>query len=141
MSPTSRESNVRLPALWIAEEGSFGVTDEPLTRCSYFAYRRGFWQGLRFLDADGRSWIVQEAVVTRRPRLLDRLLNRSIGVSLRLSGPLQLPLPDVIELLCSCLERDPDEVYDQFSSRDELKALFRSARTVPELLHHARTLA
>ncbi len=131
---------MKLPALWIAAEGSFAVTDEPLTSCSWAAYRHGFFAGLRFLDAAGDFWVVSEAVPDRPPSHLDRLLNRKLKVQLRLSGPEQRPLGEVAELLCACVDRDPGDLYSQFVEPDELKALFRSARSVAELLHHARTL-
>ena len=131
---------MRLPALWIAVEGSFGVSDEPLTQCSCVAYRNGFFQGLRFLDAGGDSWVVSEAIFERQPGILDRLLNRKLKVELRLSGPEHRPLSDIAEMLCTCVDRDPGDVYTQFVNQEELKGLFRSAKSVQELLHLTRTL-
>ena len=131
---------MRLPALWVAREGSFEVAEEPVTACSWVAYRNGFFRGLRFLDSAGDSWQVKEAVPKRAPRLLDKLLNRQIEMDVQLSGPERRPISDVAEELCACVDRDPGDVYCQFVGHDELKRLFRSASSVDELLEHARRL-
>jgi hypothetical protein len=126
--------------LWISVEGSFAVTDEPLTSCPYVAYRNGFFRGLRFLDAAGDSWVVSEVIFERPPNIFDRLPNRKLRVELRLPGPEKRPLSEIAELLCACVDWDPGDIYTQFVDPEELKSLFRSARSVHELLHHARTL-
>jgi len=129
-----------MPALWIAREGSFDVRDEPATTCSWVAYRNGYFNGLQILDSAGDSWLVTRALPKRPPTLLDKLLNRQIDVELDLSGPELRPLSVVAEQLCACVDRDPGDVYCQFVEHDELKRLFRSARSVEELLLHARSL-
>ena len=43
-------------------------------------------------------------------------------------------LAEIAEVLCSCVDRDPDDLYDQFVTHDELKALFRGATSPPELM-------
>jgi len=54
--------------------------------------------------------------------------------------PRQPTLAEVAERLCSCVDRDPSDLYDQFVSRDELEALFRKAASTPELIAVARNL-
>ena len=131
---------MRVPALWIATEGSFEVMDEPLTWCSYAAYRNGYFQGLQVLDAAGDLWRVKDAILERQPTVLDRLLNRRLKVEVRLAGPERHPPSKLAELLCACVDRDPGDVYNQVVEHEELKRLFRSATSVAELLHHARNL-
>ena len=131
---------MKLPALWIAAEGTFQVTDEPLTSCSYVAYRNGFFRNLCLVDAAGDCWVVTDAALERTPNLLDRLLNRGLKVELRLSGPERRPLSEIAEKLCACVDRHPGDVCSQFVEPDQLKRLFRSAQSSEELLHHARML-
>jgi hypothetical protein len=61
-------------------------------------------------------------------------------MELRMSPPHQPALAEIAEVLCSCIDRDPDDLYDQFVTHDELKALFRAATSAPELIEKARTL-
>jgi len=128
------------PVLWIAREGSFGVIDTLMKDGSIAAYRNGFFEGLRFFDSSGSVWEVGAAVPKRKPGALDRLLNRRVEMDLRIEPSRQPALAEVAELLCSCVDRDPGDLYDQFVTRDELKILFRSAASAPELIKRARTL-
>jgi hypothetical protein len=131
---------MKFPALWIANEGSFGVIDEPIKSRTYVAYRNRFFDGLRFFDISGDEWIVARVIPGREPGLLDRWTNRQVEVDLQFGPPHRPALSEIIERLCSCVDRDPDDIYDQFVTHDELKALFRAARSPQELIHSARTL-
>src|SRR5688500_16892211 len=125
------------PAIWIAREGSFGVIDRPMDGGSYLAYRRGFFEGLRFFDVSGSEWAVVAALPTRQPGPLARLLNRRIELDIRLGPPTQPPLSEVADSLCSCVDRDPGDLYDQFVTHDELKVLFRAATSAADLVRRA----
>lgn len=131
---------MKFPAVWVAREGSFGVVDAPLTTGSFVAYRNGFFTGLRFFDSSGTEWQVEAAQPKHKPGALDRLLNRTVEMDLRMSPPRQPALAEIAEVLCSCVDRDPDDLYDQFVTHDELKALFRGATSPPELIEKARSL-
>jgi hypothetical protein len=131
---------MKFPVLWIAKEGSFGVIHAPMKDGSFVAYRNGFFDGLRFFDSSGTEWEVRAAVPKRKPGALDRLLNRRIGMELQIGPPRQPALAEVAELLCSCVDRDPDDIYDQFVTHDELKAHFRAAASAPELIERAGNL-
>lgn len=131
---------MEFPALWIAREGSFGVIDEPLDSASYVGYRNGFFTGLRFFDVSGILWEVLDAVPERPFGLLDRMLNRRVAMNVRVDDPTRLPLAEIVDQLCPCIDGDPDDLYDQFVGREELKARFRTAVSPAELIRHARTL-
>jgi hypothetical protein len=131
---------MEFPAVWIAEEGSFGVIDAPMESASFVAYRNGFFDGLRFFDSSGTEWVVVGAAPGRKPTWLVRLLNRRIPVTLEMAAPRRPDLADVAERLCACVDRDPDDLYGQFMGQDELKAYFRGATSPAELIHRARTL-
>lgn len=131
---------MEFPALWIAREGSFGVIDAPMNGGSFSAYRKGFFDGLKFFDSSGKTWEVETAVLKRKPSVVDRLLNRRVALDLQMRPPCQPALVSIAELLCSCVDRDPDDLYDQFVSHEKLKALFRTAVSAPGLIQLARTL-
>lgn len=131
---------MRFPALWVAKEGSFGVIETPMREGSCLAFRNRFFEGLRFFDSAGAGWEVEVALPKRKPNVLDKLLNRKLEVELRLGPPRQPQVAEVAELLCSCVDREPDDLYDQFVTHDELKTLFRGASSTPELIQLAGSL-
>jgi hypothetical protein len=111
-----------------------------MTGGSFVALRNGFFEGLRFFDSAGVEWKVAAAVPRRKPGIVDKLLNRRVEMDLRMEPPREPALGEVAELLCSCVDRDPDDLYDQFVTHDELKSLFRAASSAPQLIEHARNL-
>jgi hypothetical protein len=131
---------LKFPALWIANEGSFGVTDKPLVEGSFLAFRNGFFHGLCFFDSSGTEWIVERAVPASAPAILDRILNRRLRLELRFVLSRRASVAEIAERLCSCVDRDPDDLYDQFVTHRELKASFRAATAPAELIERARTL-
>ena len=131
---------MRFPAVWVANEATFGVTDTPMVSGTTVAYRNGFWNGLRFFDTDGQEWRVVEATPDRAPSVIDRLLNRAIRMSLRFAGPRACPVQEVAEILCGCLDQAVGDLYTQALTRDELKAYFRTAPSLSELMQRVRTL-
>ena len=131
---------LKFPAVWIASEGSFGVTDEPLAHGSFLAFRNGFFDGLRFFDSSGTEWVVERAVPSSAPGILDRILNRRLQVELRFAPPCRASVNDIAERLCACIDRDPDDLYDQFVTHQELKAMLGATASPAELIERARTL-
>lgn len=134
------KKHMKFPALWIAREGSFGVIDEPLDNASYVGYRNGFFTGLRFFDVSGALWEVLDAVPERPFGLLDRMLNRRVGMHVRVGDPTRPPVAEIVDQLCACIDGDPGDLYDQFVSREELKARFRTSASPAEVIRHARDL-
>ena len=131
---------MKFPAVWIANEGSFGVTDKPLVEGSLVAFRNGFFDRLCFFDSSGTEWVVERAVPKSAPGILDRILNRRLRVELRFALSREASVAEIAERLCSCIDRDPDDLYDQFVTHQELKAVFRASTTPAELIERARTL-
>lgn len=131
---------MKFPALWIAREGSFGVIDEPLDGATYVGFRNGFFTGLRFFDVSGTVWEVLDAVPERPFGLLDRILSRRVAMNVKVGDPTRLPLSEIVDQLCACIDGDPDDLYDQSVSREELKARFRTSTSPAELIRHARNL-
>jgi hypothetical protein len=131
---------MEFPAVWIANEGSFGVTDKPLAQGSFVAFQNGFFDGLCFFDSSGTEWVVERAVPRSTPGIFDRVLNRRLQVELHFAPPRQTSVSEFAERLCSCIDRDPDDLYDQFVPHQQLKTMFRAATTPAELIELARTL-
>lgn len=131
---------MKYPALWIANEGSFGVADTPLRDTNWRGFHSGFFDGLRFFDSAGTEWVVERAVRTSAPGIFDRILNRRMQVELQFAPPRQASLAEVAEHLCSCVDRDPADLFDQFVTHAELKGMFRSAISADQLIQLARTL-
>jgi hypothetical protein len=131
---------LKFPAVWIANEGSFGVIDKPIVDGSFLAFRNGFFDGLCLFDSSGTEWVAERAVPRSAPGILDRILNRRLQVDLRFGLSRQASVAETAERLCSCVDRDADDLYDQFITHQELKAMFRAATTPAELIEWARTL-
>ncbi len=134
------EGRINFPAIWIASEGSFAVVDRPIESCSWQAYKNGFFEGLRFFDSADSVWAVDFAVPKTNPNAVERLLNRPVDLVIRLKPAANVSVSEVAELLCTCVDRDPGDLYSQFVDRDELKRMFRSAGTTLALIGQARAL-
>lgn len=128
------------PALWVASDGSFGVTDEPLVEAAYVVFQRGFFDGLRFFDASGREWLVESAALASPPGVLDKALDRRVHVNVQLSSPRPASVVDMAELLCTCVDRVADDLRDRINNLDTLKASIRVATTPAELIERVRRL-
>ena len=61
-------------------------------------------------------------------------------MNLYFSAPEHSTLADIAEDLCRLVDIDPDDIYSQFGSHDELKRLLRSAVTPNDLLTVASRL-
>ncbi len=68
------------------------------------------------------------------------MFNRTLTVDLQIGVQGSPAVADVAQDLCNCIDRDPDDLYDQFVSHIELKEMFRAAASAPELIELARTL-
>jgi hypothetical protein len=131
---------MKYPAIWIAKEGSMGVTDEPMTSCSWIGYKNGFFRDLLFYDSGGEVWRAEEVILKRTPSFLDRILNRKLHFELRISGPEKPRINDIADQLCNNVDNNSDDIYNQFVEHDKLKYLFRSAETPEKLIHFVKTL-
>jgi hypothetical protein len=62
-----------------------------------------------------------------------------LELDIQLSQPAKVPISQVAELLCSCVNGDPDDLFDQFVTREELKSLFRNAESPLALITLAQS--
>lgn len=132
---------MKFPAVWIANEGSFGVIDKPMVEGSFLAFRNGFFDGLCFFDSSGTEWVAERAVPRSAPGILDRNLNRRLQVDLRFALSRQASVAEISARLCSCIVRDHEDLYDQFVTHQKLKAMLRAATTPAEFIERAGRLA
>lgn len=73
-------------------------------------------------------------------RAVSVLLNCRIDLSIVLGTPIEDALAQTKALICALIDEDPDDLYDQFVSHDDLKSLVGSAVNPDELLEVVRSL-
>lgn len=128
----------RFPAIAISPGDSFLVIDEPIQHCSAQGWRNGYFDNLVFFDSAGFLWPTRAS--PRKPlRFYDRF-RRRIPVTVHYGQPQPGAQPRAVALLETLIDEDDTDLYDQFISHSELKALFRSARNAAELIAAARSL-
>jgi hypothetical protein len=89
-------------------------------------------------DSNGARWrVIKTERTGSRPK---GPFGRLIGVHLTLGEPDHPSIGDVAEDLCKLVDSDPDDLYDQFISHEQLKDLFRASRSAEELIAAADTL-
>ena len=128
------------PAILIGKDGSIEVIDEPIKSCSWIGFKNGYFNDLLMFDSNGESWKVDGVVITKKPSIIDKTLNRKINIVLNLNGPIRININDIATKLCECVDKDPDDLYCQFVEHEELKSLFRSSGSPSMLINHARNL-
>jgi hypothetical protein len=128
----------RFPVIAISPGDSFLVIDEPIAHCSAHGWRRGYFDGLVFFDSAGLLWPTSTSL-PRPLRFFDRF-RRSIPVAVECHDPRAGAQSEAVALLETLVDEDETDLYDQFVSKEELKALFRSARDAAELIDVARNL-
>ena len=135
-------ATVTYPAIAVSKGDSFLVISAlcELTTCTPYALRQGYFQSLSVYDCAGLLWPVVSAAPSRPLSVWDRLFNWRITVSVQFGEPRDDAKDIVLELLCGLIDNDPDDLYDQFVSHEELKEKFRAAQTPAELVEIARTL-
>jgi hypothetical protein len=128
----------RFPAIAICPGDSFWVVQSMPEGGSPAAIRSGYFNRLYLYDSDGKRWRVASVEATSaRPK---GPFGRLIGVQLSLAPPEQPPLSEIAADLCNLVDADPDDLYEQFITRDELKRRFGSAVTCSDLITAAATL-
>ncbi len=131
---------VTLPGIYISE--NFGVVRSlsELNTGNALSVKSGFFRDLEFYDNAGNSWRPAKVEVHPRPTWWRVLLNLRCEVEIewQLVGPL-VP-SQVAERICELIDQDPDDLYDQFVTHEELKALVRAAQDPAALVRVVATL-
>jgi ribosomal protein S18 acetylase RimI-like enzyme len=138
--PVAHVPTPRFPAICISPGDSFKVVAEPgqLEAASSLALKNGYFDRLYLFDSAGERWRVARVETTSaRP---EGPFGKAIGIRLSFTPPDAPSVSEVAEALCQLVDSDPDDLYDQFITHDELKALFRSAVTPGELIAAAASL-
>jgi hypothetical protein len=119
-------------AVWSGE--MFLVTDSlaPLEMTSEAALRSGSFARLYLFDSQGLRWPV--AGVERTGERPQGPFGKAIGIRLIWAPPQRPLLSEVAEALCVIVAADPDDIYNQFMTHEQLMALFRSAATPHDLI-------
>ena len=130
--------DIAFPAFAISEGDSFSAVDSVIQRCSYSAWRNGYFDRLYYLDAIGLLWPV---VAANRARIgLLHFLGKSIEVSVSLGDPIDDPAL-AKSLVCRLIENDPDDLYDQHLSHEEALSRLSRATTGKEVYDVAKQVA
>ena len=106
---------------------------------------KGYFDDLILYDAAGFAWQVTEVVpailVTPIKRWQARFLyNPRTTVTLHYAEPRRYELDEVRSDLARLIDSDPDDLYDQFVTHEELKGLLARAQSPNEVIRVAETL-
>jgi hypothetical protein len=124
----------RFPAIAICPGDSFLVADSlsQLEAASPAALRSGYFDRLYLLDSDGKRWrVARFAITSARPK---GPFGKLVGVELAFASPDVPLLSKIADALCQLVDCDPDDLYQQCATRDELKARFRASTTTSDLI-------
>jgi len=138
--PQSIDS-IDFPVIAFATNDTFYVYDraEELSVAYARALTNQFWSGLQLFDVRGRLWSVTRIEPAESVTWWTRFRNRRVSIMLEFAEPIEAAQSRMVEALCKIVDADPDDLYDQFVSHDELKQMFRAAATPAELIEVART--
>ena len=130
------------PALYICPGDSFSPSPEDPTvvRTTARGLKGDYLRRLLIFDRSGQSWKVDDVRPERNVTFWDRIFGRMLNVRLICRAAPDVTMQQVVEQLCSLVDGDPDDLYDQFVSHEELKAMFRAAASPAELVDVAQRL-
>jgi hypothetical protein len=130
------------PAICVCPGDSFVVeTDDPTAiRNTPRGLTKEYYRRLIIFDTAGRAWKVDRVQPERNATIADRLLGRKLQARLICRTAPEIKMPQIVETLCSLVDDDPDDLYDQFVTHDELKEMLRGAKSPTELVSVARHL-
>lgn len=128
------------PVLAIDPKGSFiGLPSAKyLETASPTALRNGYFERLYLYDSAGERWPIAEATPMSAPR--HSVLGRVVDVRLTFGAPEAASTASIAEVLCSLIDLDPDDLYDQWISHEELKRRLRASHSSEELISIATAL-
>jgi hypothetical protein len=72
--------------------------------------------------------------------LFDRFLNRQVSVDMFVAKPETDAFASVVDSLCRLTDTDPDDLYAQADTHEQLKARLRAATTPDALIQAANTI-
>lgn len=130
----------RFPVIAICPGDYFLAIDSlrPIEAVSARALCSDYLARLYLFDSDGQRWRI--ARFEQTDARVKGPFGELVRVELTLSTPEQVQLSVIVEELCSLVDADPDDIYDQFTTHDELKRLLRAAATPRELVAAASAL-
>ena len=136
------ENTVSFPAIALSVGDSFSVVNElsAITSCTPSAFDHGYFRHFSLFDTEGVLWPLKEATLERPINVLNRLIDGVIRVTLKFDIPRQGEMSSVVEEMCRIIDNDPDDLYSQDLSYEELKARLRECRSASGLVHLADTL-
>lgn len=134
--------SITYPAIAISEGDSFLVVDEEPNECSYYAWQKnGYLDNFYLFDSAGCLWRLSGAEPTKPVRFFDKLYGRVLTFNMEFS-PINDgdPMPQTVSMLVQLVKDDPDDLYNQFLSHDELINRIRAATSPKELIALAGNL-
>jgi hypothetical protein len=130
------------PALYVCPSDSFSPSPEDPTvvRTNARGLRSDYFRRLLIFDSSGRTWKVKDVRPERSVTFWDRVFGRMLNARLICYAAPDVEMPQIVHELCSLVDSDPDDLYDQFVSHQELKAMFRAAASPAEVIDIAQRL-
>jgi len=98
-----------------------------------------FYSDLHIFDSSGALWPVK-LVSVEKAGLFSRVFNSRVQAQLFFGPPMVDALEKAVEWLCELVDADPDDVYSQQMSHDELRHGFAHAASPTEVIKCATTL-
>jgi hypothetical protein len=109
-------------------------------RATLSAFADGCYAGTWWYDATGGVWTVADARLKKPPSLLDRVLQRSVGVELAFGPRAEGDLAEALNRIGEVLRSDNGFCDELKIPLLEVRALFERARTTAELAAVARRI-
>jgi hypothetical protein len=130
---------IAFPAIVFVPKKYFEVVTDVISVATPAAIASGELEGLSYFDSVGKLWRVSHIDA---PRLgwLQRLVNPTVTVLPSFEPALEDQLSSVADALCQIVDADRDDLYNQFVTHEELKALFLEADSPEALIQAALAL-
>lgn len=122
------------PVIALPQNDAIEVCDQLPRSCSYLALQKEYFTSLSYFDSTGRLWPVSSIVLEKQPSFLGKLFNFEIPISIEIGEPINNSLDVAKKIICTLIDKDPDDLYDQFVSHEELKGLVKEAHSPTELI-------
>jgi len=136
------DNSIEFPVIAISKNDSFEViTDwDDLCGCSWPAFKNGYYEDLSLYDSSGVMWQVLSVKPLSKPSLFSRLFNSTMNVDISIGKAVENAKDMALKYIFDLIDNDPDDLYCQFVTHEELKDKMRLSETPSDLIEIAQTM-